>query len=84
MESFLPYKWDEWWGHRSIPLGCNTLLFQQTYAWVICLDNTDRDIESFELQGYCDFLSEEKLIQAVQVGQVVLLPKYVAFLLFGY
>lgn len=41
-------------------------------------------MESFELQGYCDFLSEEKLLQAVQVGQVVLLSKYVAFMLFGY
>lgn len=36
------------------------------------------------LQGYCDFLPEEKLLEAVQVGQVVFLYEYVAYLVFSF
>jgi hypothetical protein len=31
------------------------------------------------LQGYCNFLPEEKLLEAVQIGQVVSLIKCVAY-----
>ena len=33
------------------------------------------------LQGFCDFLTEEKLLQAVEVGQVVTSFAYVVYLL---
>lgn len=32
------------------------------------------------LQGYCDFLPEERLLQAVEVGQVVTSSMYVVYL----
>lgn len=57
-----------------VPLFFYCFQYTMQYAYIIitCLTWVFLCLWTCSFQGYCDFLPEEKLLQAIEVGQVVI------------